>query len=65
MSKMRKWFLPETPDVLGMLHEQFRVTREGMAALVRWAESGITMTTSTSAPRGDCGPRVLALIRAS
>jgi uncharacterized protein Yka (UPF0111/DUF47 family) len=34
--RRRRWFLPETPDVLGMLHEQVAVTVEGMEALVAW-----------------------------
>jgi uncharacterized protein Yka (UPF0111/DUF47 family) len=33
----RSWFLPETPDVLGMLREQADVTIEGVEALVAWA----------------------------
>jgi uncharacterized protein Yka (UPF0111/DUF47 family) len=33
----RGWFLPERPDVLGMLCQQASVTGEGMAALVDWA----------------------------
>jgi uncharacterized protein Yka (UPF0111/DUF47 family) len=33
----RSWFLPERPDVLGMLRRQAAVTGEGMAALVDWA----------------------------
>jgi uncharacterized protein Yka (UPF0111/DUF47 family) len=33
----RSWFLPETPDVLGMLQRQAEVTCEGMQALVAWA----------------------------
>jgi len=33
----RSWFLPETPDVLGMLREQAAVTIEGVQALVAWA----------------------------
>jgi uncharacterized protein Yka (UPF0111/DUF47 family) len=33
----RSWFLPETPDVLGMLREQTTVTIEGLEALVAWA----------------------------
>jgi uncharacterized protein Yka (UPF0111/DUF47 family) len=32
-----KWFLPEIPDVLGMLRAQTAVTVEGMEALDRWA----------------------------
>lgn len=35
--KLQRWFLPETPDVLGMLRDQLAVTIEGMEALVRWA----------------------------
>jgi uncharacterized protein Yka (UPF0111/DUF47 family) len=36
MTKMR-WFLPETPDVLGLLCDQAAVTVDGMDALVAWA----------------------------
>jgi uncharacterized protein Yka (UPF0111/DUF47 family) len=35
--KTHRWFLPETPDVLGMLRDQLGVTIEGIDALVRWA----------------------------
>lgn len=38
---MRKWFLPETPDVLGMLAEQADVTLTGMAAFTAWASGEI------------------------
>lgn len=31
------WFLPETPDVLGMLEQQAEITVEGMDALASWA----------------------------
>jgi uncharacterized protein Yka (UPF0111/DUF47 family) len=31
------WFLPEAPDVLGMLGEQSKITVEGLDALVEWA----------------------------
>jgi uncharacterized protein Yka (UPF0111/DUF47 family) len=33
----RRWFLPETPDVLGMLQAQARITVDGIGALERWA----------------------------
>ncbi len=33
----RRWFLPATPDVLGMLRTQTRITIEGVEALERWA----------------------------
>jgi uncharacterized protein Yka (UPF0111/DUF47 family) len=32
-----RWFLPETPDVLGMLREQTAITMEGMEALIAWS----------------------------
>jgi uncharacterized protein Yka (UPF0111/DUF47 family) len=38
MSKRRHWFLPETPDVLGMLREQTAITVEGVDELVAWAD---------------------------
>jgi len=33
----RRWFLPETPDVVGMLCEQATATIQGMEALAAWA----------------------------
>ena len=36
--KRRRWFLPETPDVLGMLREQTAITLEGMEALIAWSK---------------------------
>ena len=35
--KTRRWFLPETPDVLGMLRDQIAVTTEGMEAFAGWS----------------------------
>jgi uncharacterized protein Yka (UPF0111/DUF47 family) len=32
-----RWFLPETPDVLGLLRQQLAVTIEGMDAFAAWA----------------------------
>ena len=37
MISRRQWFLPATPDVLGMLDRQAEITIEGMDALVAWA----------------------------
>ena len=34
---MRRWFLPETPDVLGLLSAQGIITVEGMEAFCAWA----------------------------
>lgn len=33
----KSWFLPETPDVLGMLRRQAEATIEGVEALVSWS----------------------------
>lgn len=33
----RHWFLPETPDVLGLLRDQLEVTIEGVDVFARWA----------------------------
>lgn len=35
--RAQRWFLPESPDVIGMLARQLAVTREGVDALVAWA----------------------------
>jgi uncharacterized protein Yka (UPF0111/DUF47 family) len=35
--RISRWFLPETPDVLGMLHTQAGLTIDAMDALSRWA----------------------------
>jgi uncharacterized protein Yka (UPF0111/DUF47 family) len=35
--KRERWFLPESPDVLGLLRRQLSVTMEGMDAFAVWA----------------------------
>ena len=35
--KVRRWFLPESPYVIGMLRRQLAVTTEGVDELVSWA----------------------------
>jgi uncharacterized protein Yka (UPF0111/DUF47 family) len=35
---VRRWFLPESPDLLGLLARQGQVTVAGMDALAAWAE---------------------------
>jgi hypothetical protein len=42
MRRAHRWFLPETPDVIGMLGEQVAITVEGMQALVAWADGDST-----------------------
>jgi len=35
--RSKRWFLPETPDVLGMLRAQIAITVDGLDALTAWA----------------------------
>jgi hypothetical protein len=37
MRKRRRWFLPETPDLIGQLRTQAAITVEGLDALADWA----------------------------
>lgn len=37
MKSGTRWFLPETPDLIGILRHQAASTVEGLEALVRWA----------------------------
>jgi uncharacterized protein Yka (UPF0111/DUF47 family) len=39
--KVQRWFLPESPDVIGMLGDQLDVTTEGVDALVAWASGDV------------------------
>lgn len=57
----RSWFLPESPDVLGMLRRQAVVTVEGMEALVAWAsrEPGATQRLRDCEHRADDTKREL------
>ena len=36
-SKSTRWFLPEVPDLLGMLQSQADITARGMDAFAAWA----------------------------
>ncbi|HSJ94941.1 MAG TPA: DUF47 family protein, partial [Gaiellaceae bacterium] len=40
--KTSRWFLPEQPDMLGLLQRQIGVTREGVDVLVEWARGDLT-----------------------
>lgn len=39
--KPKRWFLPDNPDVLGMLRQQTEITIEGIDALVAWANGDV------------------------
>lgn len=57
----RRWFLPETPDVLGLLRRQLGLTIEGADALVRWADGEEVALTEMREiqTRGDLAKRDL------
>lgn len=47
--RLRRWFLPETPDVLGMLGRQMEVTVEGVDALADWARGDLAKAEAVRA----------------
>ena len=63
---VRHWFLPETPDVIGLLRSQIRVTGEGIAAFRDWAEGDAAAAERVhdAERRGDVAKReLLAMLR--
>ncbi len=63
-----RWFLPETPDVLGLLRQQAAVTLEGLEAFQRWAggDAAAAEVVRESEQRGDEARRaVLGALRAA
>lgn len=59
--RKRRWFLPETPDLIGLLGVQAAITREGLESLAAWA--GGDETAGEAIPeiehRGDAAKRAL------
>jgi uncharacterized protein Yka (UPF0111/DUF47 family) len=57
----RRWFLPETPDVLGLLRAQVAVTIEGVDAFAAWAggDSSAAERVRDAEHRGDAAKRAL------
>jgi uncharacterized protein Yka (UPF0111/DUF47 family) len=57
----RRWFLPETPDVLGLLADQAAITTEALGSFVSWAagDAGAAQAVREAEPRGDAAKRVL------
>jgi uncharacterized protein len=60
MSRQR-WFLPETPDVLGLLRGQLAVTIEGLDAFAAWAggDPSVAEALRDAEYRGDAAKRAL------
>ena len=59
--KPRRWFLPETPDVVGLLRRQLGVTTVALVAFAAWAggaaEAAVAVRAAES--RGDVAKREL------
>lgn len=66
--RLRRWFLPETPDVLGLLHGQVAVTIEGVDAFAAWAAGDVTaaQVVRDAEQRGNVAKReLLSALRAA
>jgi uncharacterized protein Yka (UPF0111/DUF47 family) len=66
--KPSRWFLPKTPDVLGLLRAQVRVTIEGVDAFAAWArgDRSAAATVRDAEQRGDVAKReLLGALRAA
>jgi uncharacterized protein Yka (UPF0111/DUF47 family) len=61
VNERRRWFLPEMPDVQGLLRAQVAVTREGVEALEAWTQgkSGAADRVREAEHRGDVAKRDL------
>jgi uncharacterized protein len=57
----RRWFLPETPDVIGLLRRQTAVTIEALDAFAAWAagDTAAGEICRDAEPRGDAAKRDL------
>jgi uncharacterized protein len=63
-----RWFLPETPDVLGLLRRQLAVTIEGVDEFAAWAAGNepAARRVRDAEPRGDAAKReLLSALRAA
>jgi len=49
-----RWFLPETPDVIGMLQRQAEATASGMDAFAAWAAGDVTRAEDVRTAEHDC-----------
>ena len=52
--KGTRWFLPETPDVVGMLQKQADITVRGMDAFADWARGDIARAEEVRQAEHDC-----------
>ncbi len=61
MRRKRRWFLPDTPDLIGQLRVQAGITREGVEAFAAWAagDEGAAGSLMEIEHRGDVAKRQL------
>lgn len=52
--KRGRWFLPDTPDVIGMLQKQADVTAAGMSAFAAWAAGDKARADQVRQAEHDC-----------
>jgi len=59
--KLTRWFLPEEPDVIGLLRVQVSITLEGLDAFAAWAagDADAARLVSDAETRGDAAKREL------
>jgi len=59
--RFRRWFLPEEPDVVGLLRRQVAATTEGVDAFATWAagDAAAARLVRDAGPRGDTAKRDL------
>lgn len=54
INRKRRWFLPQTPDVLGMLQTQAEITARGMKAFAEWAAGDNARAEDVRDAEHDC-----------
>ncbi|MGZ6214514.1 MAG: DUF47 domain-containing protein [Candidatus Limnocylindria bacterium] len=61
MRRKRRWFLPDTPDLIGQLRVQAGITQEGVEAFAAWAggDEGAGGSLMEIEHRGDAAKREL------
>lgn len=59
MTRIRRWFLPEQPDIVALLHRQIAVTLGGLDAFAAWAggDAAAARLVRDSEPQGDLAKR--------
>jgi uncharacterized protein Yka (UPF0111/DUF47 family) len=62
VSPSTRWFLPETPDVIGMLQQQADITVRGMDAFAEWAAGNTDRADDVRAAEHDCDAVRRALV---